>query len=979
MGFQNQLLGLILRQTLGESGKAFSKWIDDYTKDPSGALPKAITQANERSWQALELALAGEGVGGRLKQFFARGELQGLCQPIQAVAEAQGGDSFRRQCLRELKKARASGLLDQPLGEDLAATAAGFERVSGPEAILEQAWQVMGQTAAELNANGYTHLARLVQDRSPGKPLLLTAFGHFLRLAIVQDDDLSDEMNFRALRRLGVDQSAGFQAIQQAVDGLGGDFRDALHQASGEVLARLDQLADQVQAVGDQVAETHRNTLDIQVAIEGLGTHLSGARGETLGLLKEIQAQLHRLPASQGAVDPRLSYSIRGHAEQRLVKNLLQRFRQLPEAQRGSYSAALLNGLGKLELAAGDLKGAEGLFGQAAEAVHGESAAEAEAQHNRYRALLEQQDWTGAKQALERAAALDPRLFAPFDTRKYRIEAILGAGGFGSAWLCADQWLRRQVVIKTLHGDDLSGDLGQIFAEGQALSALRHTGIVQVYDAGYADPETQRRPYLVMEYLSGYQALDRYLEQEGPLDIDSLSKLARPLAEALHAAHQAGVLHRDVKPENTLVHPGTDGWRVKVIDFGLALKQERVAQSLLLGSGAQSIYGRAAVGTWEYAAPEQMGRRPEPVDRYSDVYGFGKTLSRALFGKTSPSRRDYQRIGWDHPLTELLDRCMEEDPAQRYQDFGEVSAFLVDAGNLSARQAQAAAPTPAQTRFLPDTAREDARQAEQRRRILTPQDIHGWSTEQVKTVQRQVAEALGRPVAFRDKLAGGGEGPEMLLIPPGRFLMGSPEDEPEREDGETQHPVTLTKPFALGRYAVSFDEYDVYCETTGVKKPSDQKWGREKHPVINVSWDDAVAYCDWLSEQTGEEYRLPSEAQWEYACRAGAVTAYGWGSEMMEAQANYGYKLGKTVPVDEYSPNAWGLYQMHGNVFEWVEDWYAGYVSEPQEDPVNTAGGSRRVRRGGGWGRDASFTRCAYRGRGPGGRYDVLGFRLLRK
>jgi hypothetical protein len=125
MRFQKKILGLILRQTVGESGKVLMGWIENYTQNPSDALPKAIAQANERTWQALELALAGNGIGGRLQQFFARGELQGLCQPIQTVVQAQGGDGFRRDCLRELQQARASGLLNQTLSQDLAAIRPG--------------------------------------------------------------------------------------------------------------------------------------------------------------------------------------------------------------------------------------------------------------------------------------------------------------------------------------------------------------------------------------------------------------------------------------------------------------------------------------------------------------------------------------------------------------------------------------------------------------------------------------------------------------------------------------------------------------------------------------------------------------------------------------------------------------------------------------------------------------------------------------
>ncbi|MEL6980712.1 MAG: formylglycine-generating enzyme family protein, partial [Pseudomonadota bacterium] len=132
------------------------------------------------------------------------------------------------------------------------------------------------------------------------------------------------------------------------------------------------------------------------------------------------------------------------------------------------------------------------------------------------------------------------------------------------------------------------------------------------------------------------------------------------------------------------------------------------------------------------------------------------------------------------------------------------------------------------------------------------------------------------------------EGPELCVIPAGRFLMGSPAEEPERFDGEgPQHEVRIARPFALGRYAVTFDEYDAFCAATRARRPGDAGWGRGRRPAIKVSWKDADAYCGWLSEQTGATYRLPSEAEWEYACWAGTTTPFWWGREITPEQANY--------------------------------------------------------------------------------------------
>ena len=168
------------------------------------------------------------------------------------------------------------------------------------------------------------------------------------------------------------------------------------------------------------------------------------------------------------------------------------------------------------------------------------------------------------------------------------------------------------------------------------------------------------------------------------------------------------------------------------------------------------------------------------------------------------------------------------------------------------------------------------------------QNIHGWSAQQVQALQQQTALVLKVSVEFHDTFKDGSQGPAMLVIPTGEFLMGSPDDESGRRDSEgPQHKVVIAKPFAMGRYAVTFEEYDHFCEAVGREKPSDVGWGRDRRPVINLSWEDAIAYCTWLSQETGAAYRLPSEAEWEYAARAGTTTAFWWGDDIDTTRANY--------------------------------------------------------------------------------------------
>ncbi|GHU58755.1 hypothetical protein FACS189411_14680 [Bacteroidia bacterium] len=205
-----------------------------------------------------------------------------------------------------------------------------------------------------------------------------------------------------------------------------------------------------------------------------------------------------------------------------------------------------------------------------------------------------------------------------------------------------------------------------------------------------------------------------------------------------------------------------------------------------------------------------------------------------------------------------------------------------------------------------------------------------------------------------------------VFIPRGTFMMGSPDTEPGRYPNETQHQVTLTKDFYMSKYPVTFAQYDAFCDATSRTKPGDEGWGRGDRPVINVSWNDAVAYCAWLSAQTGQAWTLPTEAQWEYACRAGTTTAYSFGAATdINAYAWYDMNSSnKTHPVGEKKANPWGLYDMHGHVDEWVLDsWNSTpYGTGAITDPVSPNPSSYyHVMRGGDWYFAGHYCRSACR------------------
>jgi len=206
---------------------------------------------------------------------------------------------------------------------------------------------------------------------------------------------------------------------------------------------------------------------------------------------------------------------------------------------------------------------------------------------------------------------------------------------------------------------------------------------------------------------------------------------------------------------------------------------------------------------------------------------------------------------------------------------------------------------------------------------------------------------------------------EMVLVPAGKFKMGGPEED---------HEVTLTKPFYMGKYEVTQKQWEAVMGDN----PSETKGA--KLPVTDVSWEDCQYFIKKLNKKTDGGYRLPTGAEWEYACRAGTTTAYSFGDKITPKDANYVYSnIRKPVAVGSYKPNSFGLYDMHGNVDEWCEDWYGDYPKRAVTDPKGPATGEHRVLRGGSFGFTESFARSSFRtSYDPTFRYSFFGFRLAR-
>ena len=254
----------------------------------------------------------------------------------------------------------------------------------------------------------------------------------------------------------------------------------------------------------------------------------------------------------------------------------------------------------------------------------------------------------------------------------------------------------------------------------------------------------------------------------------------------------------------------------------------------------------------------------------------------------------------------------------------------------------------------------------------------------VLTVEQEKATAASPGADFKECADGC---PVMIVVPAGKFIMGSPENESDRRASEgPPHEVTIANPLAVSKFEVTFEEWDACAAAAACPRIPDG-WGRGEMPVINVSWNDAKRYVGWLSQLTGKEYRLLTEAEWEYAARAGADTPFSWGDDPAKGLANCDgcgsrWDGQQTAPVGSFKANAFGLHDMHGNVWEWVEDsWHENYDGAPTDGSAWLRDGdpSYRVVRGGAWRNETQHVRAAVRfPRNINVQFDTLGFRVAR-
>ena len=404
--------------------------------------------------------------------------------------------------------------------------------------------------------------------------------------------------------------------------------------------------------------------------------------------------------------------------------------------------------------------------------------------------------------------------------------------------------------------------------------------------------------------------------------------------------------------------------------LGLTREDRRAIQSSLAARGfdpgpADGLFGartRAAIGRW------QAGRGEEPT-------GFlDAEAARSLL--TLATQQQAEAGEAVEPAIPEQDRLAEaEAQRERQRQQREAEAEAERERQRQQRESEAEA--------------ERERQREQR-------DAEAEAERERQRQQREAeAERQKRERQPGARLRDCEMCPQLVVVPAGSFTMGSPDSEWGRFANESpQRQVTVKEPFAVGVYEVTFEEWDACVNGGGCNgyEPNGEGWGRGDRPVINVSWDDARAYVDWLSKGTGQRYRLLSESEWEYVARAGTMEPFHTGATISAEQANYdssytygsgqkGRYRGRTVQVGTFSPNAFGLHEVHGNVWEWTQDcWNEDYTGAPTESVARETGEcEQRVLRGGSWGDVPWLLRSADRGKRESGmRGPKIGFRIAR-
>lgn len=611
----------------------------------------------------------------------------------------------------------------------------------------------------------------------------------------------------------------------------------------------------------------------------------------------------------------------------------------------------------------------------------------------------------------------------------------------GIVYQAHDLTLNRSVALKLLPTRLARNEVcvQRFLREGRAAARLSHPNIVQIYAVGRANG----RYYIAMELAKGATVAE-LIRREGAVPPETALEISLQVAEALRESHSRGIIHRDVKPGNIIVNEQN---HVKVVDFGLARTVEPEGRVRPVGTcpgtpvymspehvRGEALDGRTDIYSLGITLFEMLTGKPpfeadapwalmhqalnRPLPKIATVNPLPTGAAAIVRQMTARDRN--KRYGAADDLIQDLKACLEGTPkpprqlrmvlsgwfgrgAPHWRIAACLCMVLALAGTvgtfwgsrmLSGQDEDGPEPALATERVPIESPLPEAQEDEKPQLADTTAVEAPLAPESSPTAAEEVDEEEPAVVVapqFEPGETRTFAGLEFVWIPPGTFHMGSPPDKEGRNRDELLHEVTLTRGFWLGKYEVTrgqWQEVMGYSSTWGVNT-NRQEESPDLPVTHEITWDACLRFCDRLSELNPGRFRLPTEAEWEFACRAGTETPFAFGETLTEEQAGCRGPAYWSIPGDQrpefefwpvgtFPPNQWGLHDMHGNADEWCRDWYGGYPEGSVTDPLGPTEGKRRVVRGGVFSCD-SCRSAARMGGKPGYATGHTGFRVVRE
>ena len=607
---------------------------------------------------------------------------------------------------------------------------------------------------------------------------------------------------------------------------------------------------------------------------------------------------------------------------------------------------------------------------------------------------------------------------------KYIIQEKLGAGGMGQVYKAYHPEAAKLVAIKVIlpQGKWDAESIKRFEREVKASEKLVHPNIIAVLDSGGINGQL----FMVMELIEG-KDLFELINEKGKLPVNEAVAYIIQAARALEHAHANGVIHRDVKPANLIAD---SKGLLKIVDMGLAKIQAGENEDIV----SMLTTNTAIMGSADFMSPEQTVSTKN-VDARTDIYSLGASFyflltakvmypQKTAFSKLIAHRQapisslKFMRPEVSQKLDDVYTKMVAKKVEDRYQSMTKLILDL-EALEKESRAQNRLKQDPALNPFqvngvnfldLDDISIKPKKSVGifankkialfcaglfvaigllfvmlfitkntwVKNDLNNTNDAHEafleppFDNNQAQEAQQALAKNLGLEVETTLDL-GTGVNLAMILIPQGKFIMGSPLSEPGHKSDEAQHQVVFSRPYFIGKYEVTQEQWEAVMGDN----PSQIKGA--KLPVTNISWLDCQNFISKLNAKTESNYRLPTEAEWEFACRSGAKSAYSVGDKITKNDSNFENVKGSAKPVGSYKPNAFGLYDMHGNVWEFCSDWYGAYSAGKSLDPMGVKNGRDHVLRGGSFFVDGLLLRSSTRDFvAPDFHNVVIGFRLAK-